>query len=540
MTADVVVIGGGYTGMWTAWQLRARGASVALLEADVCGHGPSGRNGGFCETLWTHMPSLVERFGRERALSLCRASGESVRAIGAWCSEHGVDAWFTPSGYLMASTAPAHDAVIDDIVAVAPRHVVRALDGAALRARCDSPRFRRGLLVPDDATVQPARLALGLRGQLRDVIHEHSRVIALRVSGSEVVAATAGGRVRAGAAVLAVNAATRGIRPLRHRLSVTSSHIVLTEPVPDVLDAIGWTGGECITDARTFVHYFRTTRDGRIAFGWGGGRLAPGARLGGRVEVDGEVASETARHLVHMFPALEGRAITHAWGGPIDVSPSHLPQIGTLDGAPVHYAFGYTGNGVGPSHLAGRILADLVGGGSSLHFDHDPVRVPPEPLAWAGGMLVRRAFLRKERLEEAGLGRGSGHACGGCRSAGSGDPCSAVGSAGELRQIREWVQAGVYCMSFLTGRSCMTPPGRSAPPPSMPAVDAASSANAATDRQARVSGASGGARSTRARHPRRVAPPRRRAGRPGALVLRTGTGRGALGSPHQHSRAGHR
>ena len=114
-----------------------------------------------------------------------------MRAIGAWCSEHGVDAWFTPSGYLMASTAPAHDAVHRRHLAVAPRHVVRALDGAALRARCDSPRFRRGLLVPDDATVQPARLALGLRSQLLGVIHERSRVVALRVSGSDVVAATA-------------------------------------------------------------------------------------------------------------------------------------------------------------------------------------------------------------------------------------------------------------------------------------------------------------------------------------------------------------
>jgi glycine/D-amino acid oxidase-like deaminating enzyme len=232
-------------------------------------------------------------------------------------------------------------------------------------------------------------------------VYERSRVVALRVGAGEVVAETAGGRVRAGAAVLAMNAATRGVRPLRHRLSVTSSHIVLTEPVPDVLEAIGWTGGECITDARTFVHYFRTTRDGRIAFGWGGGRLAPGARLGGRVEVDAEVANETRRHLVETFPLLEGRAITHAWGGPIDVSPSHLPQIGTLEDSPVHYAFGYTGNGVGPSHLAGRILAALaVGEKSDLVFEHEPVRVPPEPLAWAGGMLVRRAFLRKERLEE--------------------------------------------------------------------------------------------------------------------------------------------
>jgi glycine/D-amino acid oxidase-like deaminating enzyme len=210
--------------------------------------------------------------------------------------------------------------------------------------------------------------------------------------------------VRAGAAVLAVNAAARAVPPLRHRLSVTSSHIVLTEPVPDVLEQIGWTGGECITDARTFVHYFRTTRDGRIAFGWGGGRLAAGARLGGRVEVDPDVARETRWHLLDMFPQLAGRAITHAWGGPIDVSPSHLPQIGSLERVPVHYAFGFTGNGVGPSHLAGRVLAALASGERSPYavVDPSPARVPGEPLAWLGGTLVRRAFMRKERLEELG------------------------------------------------------------------------------------------------------------------------------------------
>jgi glycine/D-amino acid oxidase-like deaminating enzyme len=430
--ADVVVLGGGYTGMWTAWQLleRAPDARVVLLEADVCGHGPSGRNGGFCETLWSNLPSLIERFGSERALAACEAAAESVGAIGAWCESEGVDAWFRRSGFVLASTADAHDAVLDRVLAAAhevgvagpvtgvgpapperdqtPR--VAALDGAALRARCDSARFRRGLFVPDDATVQPARLALGLRRRLleRGVrIHEHSRVRALRVAPNEVVAETASARVRAGAAVLALNAATRGVRPLRSRLSVTSSHIVLTEPVPDVLEALGWSGGEAITDARTFVHYFRTTPDGRIAFGWGGGRFAVGARLDGRVEVDPATAQRTHEHLVELFPALAGRRITHAWGGPIDVSPSHLPQIGTLADGPVHYAFGFTGNGVGPSHLAGRALAALAVGAYDADtrlalVDPAPAYVPPEPLAWAGGALVRRALLRAERLEEAG------------------------------------------------------------------------------------------------------------------------------------------
>ncbi len=409
LDADAVIVGGGYTGMWTAWQLLERGARVVVLEADVCGHGPSGRNGGFCETLWSNLPSLRERFDDERALAACQASSDSVRAIGAWCENEGVDAWFRQSGFLMVSTSEAQDAVIDRIVTaadIAPGRVL-AVDEQALQARCEAPGFRRGLFVPDDASVQPARLALGLRRRLLErgvAIHERSRVRALRVRGGEVVAETESARVRAGAAVLALNAATRGVRPLRSRLSVTSSHIVLTEPVPDVLDRIGWTGGETITDGRTFVHYFRTTPDGRIAFGWGGGPLAWGARLDGRVEVDATTVAATRSHLLEMLPALAGRRITHAWGGPIDVSPSHLPQIGTLEDGPVHYAFGFTGNGVGPSHLAGRALASLVvGDRDPVLLDHTPARVPPEPLAWLGGQLVRSAFLRAERLQ--GVGR---------------------------------------------------------------------------------------------------------------------------------------
>jgi glycine/D-amino acid oxidase-like deaminating enzyme len=380
-----------------------------LLEADVCGHGPSGRNGGFCETLWSNLPSLRERFGDERALAACEASSESVRAIGAWCEAEGVDAWFRQNGFVETSTSEAQDPVIDEILeaaAIAPGKVI-ALGEAEVRARCASPRFRRGLLVPDDATVHPARLALGLRRRLlerRVPLFEHSRVRALTAHATGVVAETDHARVRAGQAVLTINAATRGVRPLRSRLAVTSSHIVLTEPVPDVLDQVGWTGGESITDGRTFLHYFRTTNDGRILFGWGGGQLAVGARLNGRIEVDAPVVAEIRRHLVDYFPPLEGRAITHAWGGPIDVSPSHLPQIGTLDDGPVHYAFGFTGNGVGPSHLAGRVLAGLASGDGdrSLALDEPGPPVPPEPIAWLGGNVVRSAYLRAERLQQQG------------------------------------------------------------------------------------------------------------------------------------------
>jgi glycine/D-amino acid oxidase-like deaminating enzyme len=274
----------------------------------------------------------------------------------------------------------------------------------------DSPVFRRGVFVPDFATVQPARLALGLRARLLErgvETFEHSRVVSLDAAGS-VTARTEGGTVRAQAAVLAVGPSARSFRPLRSRLSVTSSHIVLTEPVPDVIDEIGWTGGECITDGRTLLHYFRTTRDGRIAFGWGGGRLAYGSRMNGRIEVDRDVAAATREHLLRIFPALEGRRVTHAWGGPIDVSPSHIAQIGTLPSGPVHFAFGFTGNGVGPTHLAGRALASLAldrrDRWTSLPLvgSEAGAWVPPEPVAWLGGNAVRRAFLRREEAYEHG------------------------------------------------------------------------------------------------------------------------------------------
>ncbi|HSD81135.1 MAG TPA: FAD-binding oxidoreductase, partial [Solirubrobacteraceae bacterium] len=215
------------------------------------------------------------------------------------------------------------------------------------------------------------------------------------------------GELRAGAVVLAVNHAASGVRPLRRLLSVASSHIVLTEPVPDVLERVGWTGGEALSDCRTMLHYFRTTPDGRIAFGWGGGRMALGSRRRRALDVDREVAARTRRDLVRVFPDLAGRRITHAWGGPIDVSPTRLAQYRTLRGGRVHAGFGFTGNGVGPTHLGGRILAALALGErdplTRLCIVDPPAQTfPPEPLRLAGGTAIRAAMVRQDALADEG------------------------------------------------------------------------------------------------------------------------------------------
>ncbi len=415
--ADAVVVGGGYTGMWAAWHLQQLEpeARVVLLEAGRCGYGPSGRNGGFCNVMWFSLPNMRQRWGDAGALAVARTAEEAAAGIGEFCASEEVDAWYTPGGYLQVSTAEAHDRKWAEALTACQElgagDAIQPLSPEQIAERCASPAFRGGAFYPGAATVQPARLALGLRKRLRAwgvEVCERSPVTRLAGSPHGVEAHTAGGVVRARSAVLAVGATAKAPGgPLRNSLTVASSHIVLTEPVPELLEEVGWTGGECITDSRALIDYFRTTPDGRIAFGWGGGRIAMGARLHGRSELDAQVVSEAAAHLRDYFPVIVRRSLTHAWGGPIDASPTHLPLVLPLRGGRAFAAAGYTGNGVGPSHMVGRTLASLAldrrDDHSRLAFvDPSPPRVPPEPLSWIGGELIRSAIMRKETAELQG------------------------------------------------------------------------------------------------------------------------------------------
>jgi glycine/D-amino acid oxidase-like deaminating enzyme len=414
LEADVLIVGGGYTGMWTAWYARQLEpeARVVLLESEeVCGHGPSGRNGGFCNAMWLSLASMRDRWGAEGALATAHAAQEAVGRIERFCEEQEVDAWCRPAGYVQVSTAPAHDGswrrAVDACRELGVPEMLQPLSEAEVADRCKSPAFRAGAVSPTSATVQPARLALGLREKLIEAgveIFESSAVHSFRETGAGVEARTTTGSVRARTGVLAIGSAAKGRHgPLRGRLTVASSHIVLTEPVPDVLEEIGWTNGDCITDARALLHYFRTTPDGRIAFGWGGGRIAMGARTRGRAELDASVIAAAADHLHQYFPALRGRRITHAWGGPIDASPTHLPTVQSLHRR-AFVAAGYTGNGVGPSNMVGRTLASLALDREDEHtqlafVDAKTPRVPPEPFHWIGGESIRYAIEKKEEAE---------------------------------------------------------------------------------------------------------------------------------------------
>jgi glycine/D-amino acid oxidase-like deaminating enzyme len=408
VSADVCVVGGGYTGLWTALAVREREptARVVVLEADRCGAGPSGRNGGFVHGYWASVGETVGTLGRDGALELARAGERIIPAVEAL----GADVWLRVGGMLMVSAAPAQDAAVDDAVAAAaalgaPEEAV-LLSRKDVAARIRSPRFRCGVYFRDGATVQPARLVRALReAVLASGVELYEGTPAVGIDGT--VVRTPPGRVRVDAVVVAVNAAATGWRPVARRVTNFGSYVVLTEPVPELLERIGWTGGEAVIDGRMFLHYFRTTDDGRVLMGSGSGPIGFGGRVDGRFTGDLPTAARAERGLRRLLPDLAEARIERAWGGPIDVSADHLPFFGTVPGERVHYGLGYSGHGVGPSWLGGQILASLAVGRedewTALPLATRCVpKLPPEPLKGLGGGLVRAAIIACEQAEEEG------------------------------------------------------------------------------------------------------------------------------------------
>lgn len=422
--ADVVIVGGGYTGLWTAWFLseRAPGIDVVLLEQDRCGFGPSGRNGGFVTGWWDEADEFVARYGEDAAVRACRALSESIAAIGGWCSGQGVDAWYTKNGWVGVASAAAQEGVWRDGIEVCRRlgrqDEVRELSREEIAEVCRSPLFGSGMFMGDGATVQPARLALGLRGALLDRgvrIHEGTPVRGLSPEregvGAAVVAETPGGIVRAGRAVVGVGPWASAWPGLGRSVVVRGSYILITAPAPKRLEDIGWTGGEGISDFRTALHYFRTTPDGRIAFG-GAGRADWTTRVSARHDFDVRSVQALVRDFGRFFPSFRDVPLEEAWGGPVDVSALHHPTFGTLSPGTIHYSVGYTGNGVGPSHLAGRVLSALATEADDPVTDlpmvnRRSVRFPPAPVSSVGAFVVQAAIARKERAEDDGRKAGS-------------------------------------------------------------------------------------------------------------------------------------
>ncbi len=412
---DVCIVGGGFTGLWTALELKARapGTDVTVVEADICGAGASGRNGGFALTWWAHFEHLLALCGPERALELAGRAERAVRGIGEFCQQRGIADAFSLDGWVWAATNPAQVGSWERTVRLLDRlgaSPYRQLGHDELVAMTGSAQHLAGLFEPVSASVQPARLARELARAVREAgVHVYERSQARAIEhGPRAKVVLDSGSIDAEQVLLATNAWAAALPEIGAGLVVVASDVIATAAAPERLERAGVKPGVCISDGRRLVNYYHATAEGRVIFGKGGGTLAYGQRITAGFDHPGRREAGIRSQLLRTYPALWDLPIEASWSGPIDYSLSGLPFFVRLRDAPsVLACAGFSGDGVGPSRLAGEILAQMLaeGGDAGLPAALRTVPrrwLPPEPIRYVGGRAVRGAVARKEHSEDLG------------------------------------------------------------------------------------------------------------------------------------------
>ncbi|MFJ8014998.1 NAD(P)/FAD-dependent oxidoreductase [Streptomyces sp. NPDC096339] len=429
-TCDLLVVGGGYTGLWTALVAKERdpSADVVLIEADEAGGAASGRNGGFCESSLTHgLANGLARWPDEIGV-LERLGRENLRAMEDTFARHSIDCDWERTGSLVVATEPHQVAWLAEEAETAARYgaTTTLLDADAVRAEIDSPTFLGAVWNKSDtAMVNPARLAWGLKRACLDLgvrIHEHTPALSLDEHGAVVSVRTPYGRVTAGRVALATNAYPSLVR--RHRLYTVPvyDYALMTEPLDERrLAAVGWHNRQGWADPANSFHYVRISADNRIL--WGGYDVVHQRRVSPDHDRRPETYATLARHFFRTFPQLEGIRFSHAWGGAIDTSTRFCVFFDTSHRGKVAYAAGFTGLGVGATRFGAEVMLDLLAGEYTERTALDLVRrkplpFPPDPIRSLGIGITQRSLARADRnegrrdlwlrtLDRLGLGFGS-------------------------------------------------------------------------------------------------------------------------------------
>jgi len=408
--ADVVIVGGGFTGLWSALFLKELDPtlSVAILEQGIVGYGGSGRNAGIVGETIDHSHELAARhFGFDEAKELARVGRENLDELEHFLSARGIDAEFDRTGQLIVALTEEQAATLRESVAFAHRLGLsdwRFLEEAEVRAELSSPLYRGAALAPRSGTIHPVRLVDGLAreaARLGVSIFEKTPVSRLSVAGGRVVASTPDGAVSAEKLVLATNAYTHALRPrLLFRYLPLYDYVVVSDPLtPAERRSIGWARRQGVTDARAFFNYYRLTSDGRVLFGTSEAVYHRGNRVDSRFDQSPAHSEALCASFERHFPQLRGLRFPYAWGGAICSTTRLTPFFGSARGGRISYALGYTGHGIGSTRLAGRILALRVLGRDSPLLElamvrRQPIPFPPEPLRSLAVSAVTRSLRR--------------------------------------------------------------------------------------------------------------------------------------------------
>lgn len=409
--ADVCIVGGGLAGLWAAINIKVRApeTDVAIVEADICGGGASGRNSGMVLSQWAKFSALEAFCGTRDAIRLGHEFGASAGNIEAFCRDHGIDAEFRRDGWIWGATCARQDGSWSGILAALAKHDLqpfRPLSREEITERTGSHSFLAGIHDPTAATIHPGKWVRGLRRvalQSGIRIYENSPMTRLERRSPPIVR-TGKGSVTAQRVVLTMNAWSLAMPELRPAILVIASDDAVTEPVPDLLDKIGYRAKPLMGDSQLFVTGFRTTGNHRFNPGITGGIIGFGGIRGRRFE-GRSIREDDIRACVRRgHPALAELPFADSWCGPIDRTQSGLPLFGALPTCPdIFYGYGFSGNGVATTPVAGRILASLALGAKDEWSQCGLVRppenwLPPEPFRYVGALMVRAAIKRKDSL----------------------------------------------------------------------------------------------------------------------------------------------
>lgn len=408
---DLLVIGGGYSGLWTALIAKERDPDrdVVLIEGHEVGWAASGRNGGFCAASLTHgLANGVERWPDEIA-QLEELGARNLDAIEAAVARYGIDCEFERTGEIDVATEPHQLEELrewhEEIVKLGITGV-DFLDRDALRAEVDSPTFLGGLWDRNGvAMLHPAKLAWGLKRACQELgvrIYEQTRGLDLVRSGTGMAVRTPYGRIFARRVALGTNIFPSLVKRVRPYTVPVYDYALMTEPLtPEQLESIGWKGRQGLGDSANQFHYFRLSADNRILWGGYDAIYPYGGRLSADLDQRPETFLKLAEQFFDCFPQLSGVHFSHAWGGAIDTCSRFTAFFGTAHQGRVAYAAGYTGLGVGSTRFGADVMLDLLDGEETERTRLEMVRskpmpFPPEPFAWAGIEITKRSLAHAD------------------------------------------------------------------------------------------------------------------------------------------------
>jgi glycine/D-amino acid oxidase-like deaminating enzyme len=408
---DLAVVGGGYSGLWTALIAKERdpGREVVLVEANRIGWAASGRNGGFAEASLTHgLPNGIDRFEGELA-TLVGLGEENLDAMQAAVRTYGIDCDWERTGQLSVATSEWQAKDLAEYAEVAGKYgaQVEYLDAAAVRGHLDSPTYHAGLWDREGcAMVHPAKLAWGLRDaclRLGVRIYEGTRVSGLeKTAGGMELRTVDGRRIAADRVALGTNVFPSLLKRVRPYIAPVYDYALMTEPLTDAqLASVGWRNRQGVGDSANHFHYYRLSADNRILWGGYDAVYHYGNRIAPELDQRPKTFEKLAGHFYEAFPQLAEVKFSHKWGGVIDTCTRFCAFFDTAYDGRVAYAAGFTGLGVGATRFGARVMLDLLGGEPTELTELDMVRskplpFPPEPFKAVGINVTAWSLARAD------------------------------------------------------------------------------------------------------------------------------------------------